>query len=317
VPNAKAFSIICRQLTPLNSTDRLFIAFWGLLSLLSLILHDRIKVWPMILSVNLLAGLAVYLIAFFNQSSRSRVMRWIHDWAPFPLIVFTYKQVYYLISPIHLGKDYDQWLIAMDWALLRTHPTQWMISIANPLLTEILQIAYSLFYVFFLVVGIELYQKQDPRRFAYCRFAIVYGFLLSYIGYFFLPAVGPRFTLHDFSRIDIELPGLLFTPALRWFVNIFESIHAGASNSAALACAQRDVFPSGHTMMTLLLIIFSFKEKLITRYAILGAGILLIFATVYLRYHYFVDLLAGAFLALFCLYTASSLRGFIKSEERS
>ena len=317
MPNANAFSKVCQTLTPLNSTDRLLIVFWGLLSVLSLILHDRIQVWPMILLANLVACLAVYLIALLDQSSRSRAKRWIHDWAPFALVVFTYKQVYYLISPIHLGKDYDPLLIAMDWTLFRTHPTQWLNGFSNPLLTEILQIAYSLFYVFFLVIGIELYQKKDPRRFADCRFALVYGFLLSYIGYFFIPAVGPRFTLHDFSKIDIELPGLLFTPALRWFVNIFESIHAGASNSVALACAQRDVFPSGHTMMTLLLIIFSFKEKLIVRYAILGAGILLIFATVYLRYHYFVDLLAGALLAFFCLRTASGLRGFIKSEERS
>ena len=84
VPNAKAFPRICRKLTPLNSTDRLLIVFWGLLSLLSLILHDRIEVWPLIFSVNLLAGLAVYLVAFFDQSSRSRVMRWIHDWLPIP-----------------------------------------------------------------------------------------------------------------------------------------------------------------------------------------------------------------------------------------
>jgi membrane-associated phospholipid phosphatase len=317
VPKANSFSAIFKKLTLLNSTDRLFILFWGLISLLSLILHDRIKVWPLILLANLLASLAVCLIAFLDQASPSRVIRWLHDWAAFPLVLFTYKVVYYLISPIHLGKDYDQLLIAMDWALFQVHPTQWMAGFANPLLTELLQIAYSLFYAFFLVIGIELYQKQDTRRFADCRFARAYGFLISYIGYFFLPAVGPRFTLHDFSRIDIELPGLFFTPSLRWFVNIFESIHAGASSSVALACAQRDVFPSGHTMLTLMMMVYTFRERLKVRYAILGAGILLIFATVYLRYHYFVDLLAGALLALFCLYTASRVQGFMKSEERS
>jgi len=295
----------------------LLFAFWGLLSLLTLILHDRIKIWPMILLTNLVASLAVSWIAFMDQSSRSRAMRWIHNWAPFPLMLFTYKQVYYLIPPIHLGKDYDQLLIAMDWFLFRAHPTQWMMSFANPFLTEILQIAYSLFYVFFVAMGIELYQKQDPRRFADCRFALAYGFIISYIAYFFLPAVGPRFTLHDFSQINTDLPGLFFTPALRWFVNIFESIHAGASNSVALACAQRDVFPSGHTMLTLMMIVFCFKERLLIRYAILGTGILLIFATVYLRYHYVVDLLAGALLALFCLYTAPGLQRYIKPEERN
>jgi membrane-associated phospholipid phosphatase len=36
-------------------------------------------------------------------------------------------------------------------------------------------------------------------------------------------------------------------------------------------------------------------------------GMLLIFATVYLRYHYFVDIVAGVLLALLCLLTANKI----------
>jgi membrane-associated phospholipid phosphatase len=236
-----------------------------------------------------------------------KLFRWIHDWAAFPLVVFTYKEVHFLVGPIHHGRDYDQKLIAIDRALFGVDPTQWLAQFSNPLLTEVLQIAYSLFYVLFIVAGLELYRRQDLSQFRYFRLTVVYGFFISYIGYFFLPAVGPRFTLHDFSKINTELPGLVFTPYLRWFVNIFESIQAGVSNETALASAQRDVFPSGHTMLTLIVILLAYKFRLRVRYILLVAGALLIIATVYLRYHYFIDIVAGAFLILPCLLSADKI----------
>ncbi|MBP1611080.1 MAG: superfamily protein [Acidobacteria bacterium] len=293
----------------LHSTDRLQISFWCLLSLISLVFHSRIPGWLLIIAGNFAACGVVCALAYAHQVSASKVMRFIHDWAAFPLVVFTYKQVYFMVRPIHQGRDYDKLLMEFDQWLFRVNPTEWLAGFTNPCLTEALQIAYSLFYVFFIAIGLELYRKQDHSQFHYFSFTIVYGFFISYIGYFFLPAVGPRFTLHDFSNINTELPGLYLTPALRLFVNFFESIPAGVSNAIAQASAQRDVFPSGHTMMTLVAAIFAYKYRLRVRHYILLLGALLIFATVYLRYHYLVDLVAGALLVLPCMLT--SRRAFI------
>ncbi len=283
------------------------IAFWGIPAAFSVLLYSRIPLWGLIIAADLVAVILVCMLAYYSNWTGSRTLRWIHDWAAFPLVVFTYKQFYFIIAPLHRGKDYDWLLIAIDHWLFRTNPTEWLARLSNPFLTEVLQISYSLFYVFFIAVGLELYLKKDLSEFRYFRFTIVYGFFLSYLAYLFFPAVGPRFTLHDFSKINIEMPGLFFTPALRWFVNFFESIHPGMSNSIAIASAQRDVFPSGHTMMTLMAITLSWNYKLKVRPYILVVGILLIIATVYLRYHYLVDLLAGALLALSCMATSRKL----------
>ncbi len=298
----------------LHSTDRLLIAFWCLLSLISLALHLQIPYWRSIVLANAAAVAIVCMLAYMEQSTSLRLMRWIHDWAAFPLVFFTFKQLYFLISPIHHGKDYDQLLIAIDRALFKINPTEWLAHLSNAYLTEVLQIAYSLFYVFFIAAGVELYRRQNLSQFRYFRFTIVYGFFLSYIGYFFLPAVGPRFTLHDFSRTDIELPGLLLTQYLRWFINICESIRPGVTNSIAIAAAQRDVFPSGHTMMTLVTVILAYRYCLRIRHWLCIAGVLLIIATVYLRYHYAIDLLAGALLALPCLLTSNWMHVLFRKE---
>jgi membrane-associated phospholipid phosphatase len=291
----------------LHSIDRLLLAFWCLLSVVCLVIHARIPSWQLFIAANLAAAIVTSAIAWATQSSTLKLLHWIHDWAAFPLVVFTFKDIYFLVRPFHNGRDYDTLLIAIDHALFKVNPTQWLAQFANPFLTEVLQIAYSLFYVLFVVAGVELYRKQDLSQFRYFRFTVVYGFFISYIGYFFLPAIGPRFTLHDFSKINTELPGLALTPFLRWFVNIFESIQAGMSNTIAQACAQRDVFPSGHTMLTLITILLAFKFRLRVRYGILVIGILLIFATVYQRYHYFIDIVAGALLVLPCLLTAGKI----------
>jgi membrane-associated phospholipid phosphatase len=138
-------------------------------------------------------------------------------------------------------------------------------------------------------------------------FTCVYGFFLSYIGYFFLPAVGPRFTLHHFSMIDRDLPGVLLTPYLRWFVNAGGSVPLGVPDEVAIAGTQRDVFPSGHTMMTLVLIYLSAKFRAKSRYFIYVTGVLLIIATVYQRYHYVVDILAGSIFMVLCVRTSPKL----------
>lgn len=291
-----------RTIGRLDSTDLLLVIFWGFLVLLAAALHDRVPQWWIIVAANVAAGALVYVLARLSTA-----VRWLHDWAAFVLVLFTYKQVYYLIGPVHRGRDYDQLLMELDRALLGVNPTEWLARLASPGLTELLQIAYSLFYAIFIVIGIELYRREGRIGFDRFRFTIVYGFLLSYAGYFLLPATGPRFTLHDFASIDAELPGVAVTSALRAFVNFFESIPAGASSGIALVSAQRDVFPSGHTMMTIVAVALAYREGLTVRKGMLVLGLLLVFATVYLRYHYVVDLIAGGVLALFCLMTSRKL----------
>lgn len=292
----------------LNSTDVLLIVFWLVLSLVSLVFHSRIELWGVLIAANAAASaLVIWLAHVAWGRPESKVLRWTHEWIAFPLVVFTYKQLYFMISPLHGGRDYDQLLMAADRALFGLNPTELLASFSHPVVTEILQISYSLFYAIFIALGIELCRRKDIAAFRHFRFSIVYGFLVSYLGYFFLPAVGPRFTIHEFSRIDQELPGLIFTPALRWFINIGESITPAMSDAVAMASSQRDVFPSGHTMITLMAVALAYRYRCRIRRHVAVLGCLLIIATVYLRYHYVIDLVAGGVLAIPCLLTSERL----------
>jgi len=60
----------------------------------------------------------------------------------------------------------------------------------------------------------------------------------------------------------------------------------------------RDAFPSLHTAVTLLTLAFAFKYLRWLFWLLLPVCIGLLVATVYLRHHYVIDLIAGVFLAL-------------------
>ncbi len=304
---------ITRVTRYLHAADLLLIAFLSLLTVINLLFSARIPLWGTLVLINCGGTILILLLAYSRHTTGSTILRAIHDWYIPPAVFISFKELYYMIGPIHLGHDYDHLLIAIDRWVFGVDPTQWLTQFSTPVLTEILQIAYTSFYFLFLLVGAEVYRRGNRNLFHYFVFTCVYGFFLSYLGYFLIPAIGPRFTLHDFSALDADLPGLWLTPYLRWFVNAGESIPMGVPNAVAIAGTQRDVFPSGHTMMMLVLIYFSFRYSLRIRKVILGIGILLILATVYQRYHYVVDLIAGATFMIFCVTTAPTLYTAIKA----
>jgi len=297
----------------LHTADILVIGFGAVLSGINLLFADRIEQWRFLVLININVSLLVCLLGYARHYSNSRIIRFVHDWYVAAIVFLSFKELYFMIKPMHGGRDYDDVLTAIDQWMFGVNPTEWLIQFSHPILTEVLQIAYTSFYFLFLVLGSELYRRHNPGLFHYFMFTIVYGFFLSYLGYFFLPAVGPRFTLHDFSLLDKDLPGVLLTPYLRWFVNAGGSVPMGGPNDLAIAGAQRDVFPSGHTMMTLVLIYLSTRFGARVRYLIYVMGSLLIIATVYQRYHYVIDLFAGAAFMVLCVWTSPRIYASITS----
>lgn len=155
----------------------------------------------------------------------------------------------------------------------------WLERIQTPALTEFLQLVYTLFVPAVLLVAFLLWKRRYYTEFRYYAFLIAVGFLVSYIGYLLVPARGPRFLLSHLQHRPLE--GL-------WL------FHAMQSTLDRLESAHYDCFPSGHTELTLLA---WWGSRMVNKkwFRIYFAYTpFLIFATVYLRYHYTVDVLAGA-----------------------
>lgn len=284
----------------LKAYDLVIVIFYILLTVLNIIFHHKIEhpfIW---IIVNIGVIIFAILISFLENRQDVKFWRIIHYWYVAPLIYMTFKELYFMIEPIR-GQDYDWLFIQIDYWIFGTNPTVVLYNIAFPLLTEILQIVYSIFYLLPIILALVLLRKRKYLALDFAIFSIVYGFYLSYMGYFALPGIGPRFTLFNFYLIDAQMPGLLLTKYLREFVNLGESISSSTANPAALV--QRDVFPSGHTMITLIVMYLSVRLKSRSRYFFIPVGSLLIFATVYLQYHYVIDLVGGFIFMIFSLWS--------------
>lgn len=283
----------------LSATDLIVISFYLILSGINLIFHQEIEFWYILIPLNFILIAIVFWFADMDAKNGNKIWRTIHFYYVVPVIFITFKEIYVLLSALH-SSDYDNLLIAADRFLLGGDPTVFLYQIANPILTELLQIAYGTFFIIPIMLGVEFHIKKNILKLNYVIFLVVFGFFLSYLGYFLLPAVGPRFTLHEFEMTNIELPGLFLTNILREIVNAGESIPSGTPNP--IEFVQRDVFPSGHTQMTLIVMYLAVKLKSKNKIFFLIDGSLLIFATVYLRYHYVIDLLGGFVFMLASIY---------------
>lgn len=187
-------------------------------------------------------------------------------------------------------RDRDALLSRLDRALFGVNPSLWMERFARPAITEVMQLAYLAYYLLPFVLLGTLYQRGQTAAFDRCLVALLLSHYLAFVGYLTVPALGPRFHLAGQYRTD--LPGLLLAEPTRNLLDALEGI-------------KRDAFPSGHTSAILITAFYGarFTPELIP-WLLPTAG-LMILSTLYLRYHYAVDVLAGGLLAALCVLLAT------------
>ena len=288
-------------LRPLRPVDALICCFALILSIIILLNFGTIAAAPTVILINIFISLGIITVANINARNERSALSFVHDWYPAPMIFLTFKEIHVIIQSLNL-RDHDAILISADRWMFGTDPTVWLRRFSTPPLTELMQIGYASYFFLMLAVAVELWRSNSHERFSIYVFTLVYGFYLSYVGYLLFPAIGPRFTLHNFASMNSELPGIFATEWIRNFLNAAESIPADAAT--AWKFAQRDAFPSGHTQMTLIALYFAFKYSLRSRYVLTFFGMLVIIATMYLRYHYVVDVLFGVVFTVITIWSA-------------
>lgn len=285
----------------LKAFDVVVIVFYIILSFIHIIYRERIDTWLIWILINLIIITFSFFFSYMESKNNNEFWNAAHYWYIVPVVLITFKELYFMIKPIRIF-DHDEMFILIDRILFfGNDPTHLLWKISTPVLTEILQIVYGMFYLLPILLGLFLLRKKRYVAMDFAVFILVYGFYLSYLGYFIWPGIGPRFTLHNFETINQDLPGLFLTNFLREIVNSGESIPAGTPNPAEVV--QRDIFPSGHTMMTLIVMFLSIRLKSRSRYFFVPVGTLLIFSTVYLWYHYVIDLIGGLAFMIFAVWS--------------
>lgn len=203
----------------------------------------------------------------------------------YPLVMnATYLYLAPVVAKIHRGPLFDPWLRAIDARLIGENLSLRLQGLVRPLFTETLSFCYMLFIPYLTLSILWYFCGSLPllKRFYLGLFSI-YG--IGFLGYIFVPASGPYIAMaREFHTV---LTGGLFT-------RLNTAIVALGSNHV-------DVFPSLHCAISTYMLLFDrwYKRWRFRIYALPSVGLWI--STIYLRYHYFIDVILGFALALLAL----------------
>jgi len=282
----------------LRAFDGCFFAYLLLVTILTSLYRESIPAAFDILAKNGVVFLVTLLLIRYGEVSSNPVLRFSRFWylcAGLPILFTELSYIIHVVRPV----DLDPLLAALDVYLFGVHPTLWLERFVHPVLTDILQIFYVVYFFLPLPLGFALYfgKEREQDFYAYTT-AVAMLFLVSLLGYLAVPAIGPRYTMASLYQVPLE--GRWCADELMALLNRLEGLN-------------RDCFPSGHAAMAVLVCLESYKYRrgFFPLYLFLGTGVFL--GTVYLRTHYMVDLPAGILVAVFC---SMASRPFVRWWER-
>jgi membrane-associated phospholipid phosphatase len=182
-------------------------------------------------------------------------------------------------------RDWDPWLISIEHATGGLALLQWVQSVATRPLDEAAKILWTSYYFLALLPGVPLSRRPDLGAFREAKLAIAVGFVLSFLGYLLLPALGP---LRFKAELGLSAPttGVLIAGALKQVVTAMHGTET------------RYAFPSGHALATALYAWLLVRHRVRPlMWLAVPYCVAVILSTLLLRYHYPTDVVAGLVLA--------------------
>jgi len=229
---------------------------------------------------------ALTLIYYEQRTNTSAALRW--RLLFYPIAMNVYFQQMRSAIPSITPERFDASLRGIDSALIGDTPSILWQHIANPVLTEIMSLCY-LFFFPYLIMGVAAHFVGPVSR---CKSFVaglfsLYG--IGFLGYTLVPAAGPYLAFGD--AFDTAL---VAGPVSRWNDALVRMGSTGV-----------DVFPSLHVAVSLFILGFDLRHNKRRFWIFLVPCIGLWCSTLYLRYHYLIDVLCGVLLAGWALWIAN------------
>lgn len=189
--------------------------------------------------------------------------------------------------PLVNPRCYDQNLHALDLRLFGFEPSVSLERFITPFTSEWFAFFY---FCYFLVLTLHtipiILFEQRARILNEFTLGMLLVFCIGHVGYLIVPGFGPVRALR--SSFSTEFPSGL------WIDTVMATVQSGG--------AQKDIFPSLHTAAPTFITLFSFRNRdhvpFCFSWPIVGFfTINIIVATMFLRWHWLIDVVAGILLA--------------------
>jgi membrane-associated phospholipid phosphatase len=269
--------------------------YMALVGLLILFFHnDTVPHWERLLGKHV-AGLVIVhcLIQAYARYQPGRVLGFVRHF--YPVLLYTpffvetgsLNRMFFSNYLDPVVAQWEQHLFGCQPSVLFMEKLPWL-----PV-SELFYISYFSYYVMIGGVGIALFVRSRRQFFHYVS-VVSFLFYACYLIYIILPVIGSRAFFHQaegyalpevIQRLAItdtypeSVQSGVFFHIMKWLYREFE--------------APGSALPSSHVAVALCTVYFSFRYLRPIRYGHLAIACLLCLSTVYCRYHYLLDVLAG------------------------
>lgn len=267
----------------------------ALVGLFILIFHGgTVPDWRGLVALHVL-GLAVIhgLIRWAASRPRNPVLEFLRHFYPVLLYTAFFCETG-MLNQMFVPNYLDPWFLGLEQRLFGMQPSvEFMNRLPYLLVSEVFFASYFSYYLMIGGVGLALFLRQR-RAFYHYVSVVSFVFYVCYVAYIFLPVMGPRGFFREIGgyRIPMEAAGLSAVPEYPAAVQggpfywIMTQIYSGLEAAGA-------AFPSSHVAVSICTCMFSWRYLRPIRWIHSVMVTLLCLATVYCRYHYLVDVIAG------------------------
>jgi membrane-associated phospholipid phosphatase len=235
-----------------------------------------------------MAGIAVIIVA--DSKFKTNFTRFLHLFYPLTLLGYVYGETA-LLNHIFFTEDLDPIFINLDKAVFGFQPAiEFSKTFPQVWFSELMNLGYFSYYFMPAVVSLVVYFTE--RDFAEkVVFLIISSFLIYYLIFIVFPVTGPQFYFK---------PPLSGVPVTGIFSRAVKAVQEIGEHPTG-------AFPSSHVGMALIFLWISRKSSVVMFWILIPFVFLILFATVYIKAHYAVDVIGGILSAPLVLFAGMKL----------
>src|SRR5580693_882803 len=227
-------------------------------------------------AIHVAIAVGIVCLAWFGARSENRAVQFTRHWYPLALYIFFFEELQGLVHAIY-PNWFDRWLIQFDYNFAGVDPAVWLARFATPALNDFMQFSYMTYFLYLVILPAILYiQKQRAAFWTVMVSTAIANYLVYFIAVLF-PIESPYHALAAMNTTPLS--GGYFTTVIE-FIERFGRVHGGA-------------FPSAHVAGSTVAILASWRYRRWLFWVCLPFFVSMCVSTVYGRYHYIADVLAG------------------------
>jgi membrane-associated phospholipid phosphatase len=252
------------------------IAYLGWILAVLCAFHRNIPHAARYFAIHCAIAVGIVWLAWMGARSENRAVQFARHWYPLAIYIFFFEELRGLIHAIYPGW-FDRWLILFDYSFAGAHPAAWMARFATPSLNDFMQFSYMTYFLYLVILPVILYAEGRRAAFWTVMVATAIAHYSVYVIAVLFPVESPYFALASLNLP--QLRGGAFTTTIE-FIERFGRVHGAA-------------FPSAHVAGSMVALLAARRYKPWLFWICLPFFLSMCVATVYGRYHYVADVLAG------------------------